>query len=254
MSNLNYNFEGKVFLVTGGSRGIGLEIARTLLKSGAKVAICGRKQENLDNAAKELNGGENLQTVQAHVAKEDEVSRLFDEVMAKFSRIDVLINNVGMNLFTPSVAETEPAMWQKIIDSNLNGTFMVSRKAALIMREQKQGKIISISSIAGRRASAGMGVYGIAKAGIEMMTKVLASELALFNIQVNAVAPAMIRTDFSKPFWSNDDIQNEVLKGIPAGRIGEPEDVVHPTLFLASDESAYITGQTICIDGGATVR
>lgn len=254
MGNLNYDFSGKVFLVTGGSRGIGLEITRTLLRAGAKVAICGRKQENLDSAAAELDAGDNLFAVQAHIAKEEDVNRLFEEVTARFSRVDVLINNVGMNLFTPSVAETEPAMWQKIIDSNLNGTYMVSRKAALLMKEQKQGKIISISSIAGRRASAGMGVYGIAKAGIEMMTRVLASELALFNIQVNAVAPAMIRTDFSKPFWSNDDIQKEVTKNIPAGRIGEPEEVVHPVLFLATDEAAYITGQTLCVDGGATAR
>jgi len=252
--NCTYNFNEKVFLVTGGSRGIGLEIARALLQGNARVAICGRKEENLAKAAAELNAGDKLLTIQAHIAKEEEVNRLFDEVTAKFSRIDGLINNVGMNLFTPSVAETEPSMWQKIIDSNLNGTFMVSRKAALIMKEQKAGKIISISSIAGRKASAGMGVYGIAKAGIEMMTKVLASELAFFNIQVNAVAPAMIRTDFSKPFWSNDDIHSEVIKGIPAGRIGEPEDVVAPTLFLASEESSYITGQTICVDGGATVR
>ncbi len=254
MNNCTYNFNEKVFLVTGGSRGIGLEIARALLRGNARVAICGRKEENLAHAAAELNAGDRLLTIQAHIAKEEEVNRLFDEMTAKFSRIDGLINNVGMNLFTPSVAETEPAMWQKIIDSNLNGTFMVSRKAALIMKEQKAGKIISISSIAGRKASAGMGVYGIAKAGIEMMTKVLASELAFFNIQVNAVAPAMIRTDFSKPFWSNDDIHNEVIKGIPAGRIGEPEDVVAPTLFLASEEASYITGQTICVDGGATVR
>lgn len=249
---INYNLKDKVVLVTGGSRGIGLEIARYLVEEEAKVLICGRKQESLDGAVAALNGGDKLLALQAHVAKEEDVDALFKKAMEHFGRVDVLINNVGMNLFTPSLAETEPSMWQKIIDSNLTGTFLVSRKAAEIMKVQKSGKIVSISSIAGRNAAPGMGIYGIAKAGIEMMTKVLASELAFFNINVNAVAPAMVRTDFSKPFWSNDDISQHVVKGIPLGRIAEPLDVVHPVLFLASAGADFITGQTIVVDGGTT--
>ena len=249
---INYNLEDKVVVVTGGSRGIGLEIARYLVEEKAKVVICGRKKESLDAAAADLNAGDNLLTLQAHVAKEEDVDALFKGVMERFGRVDVLINNVGMNLFTPSLAETEPSMWQKIIDSNLTGTFLVSRKAAEIMKAQRSGKIVSISSIAGRKASPGMGIYGIAKAGIEMMTKVLASELAFFNINVNAVAPAMVRTEFSKPFWSNDEISQHVIKGIPLGRIAEPLDVVHPTLFLSSAGADFITGQTIVVDGGTT--
>ncbi len=249
---INYNLKDKVVLVTGGSRGIGLEIARYLVEEEAKVLICGRKQESLDGAVAALNGGDKLLAVQAHVAKEEDVDALFKKAMEHFGRVDVLINNVGMNLFTPSLAETEPAMWQKIIDSNLTGTFLVSRKAAEIMKAQKSGKIVSISSIAGRNAAPGMGIYGIAKAGIEMMTKVLASELAFFNVNVNAVAPAMVRTDFSKPFWSNADISQHVVKGIPLGRIAEPLDVVHPVLFLASAGADFITGQTIVVDGGTT--
>lgn len=251
--SIQYGLKDKVVLVTGGSRGIGFEIARYCVREGAKVVINGRKQEGLDAAAAELKAGENLLTVAAHIAKEEDVNGLFDAVMKKFGRLDVLINNVGMNLPGPSLDETDPALWQKIIDSNLTGTFLVSRKAAAIMKAQKSGKIVSISSIAGRKASPGMGIYGIAKAGIEMMTKVLASELALFGVQVNAVAPAMVRTDFSKPFWSNNDIHDYVVKGIPMGRIAEPVDVVHPALFLASEGSAFITGQTIVVDGGTTV-
>jgi len=249
---INYNLKDKVVLVTGGSRGIGLEIARYLVEEEAKVLICGRKQESLDGAVAALNGGDKLLALQAHVAKEEDVDALFKKAMEHFGRVDVLINNVGMNLFTPSLAETEPSMWQKIIDSNLTGTFLVSRKAAEIMKAQKSGKIVSISSIAGRNAAPGMGIYGIAKAGIEMMTKVLASELAFFNVNVNAVAPAMVRTDFSKPFWSNADISQHVVKGIPLGRIAEPLDVVHPVLFLASAGADFITGQTIVVDGGTT--
>jgi 2-deoxy-D-gluconate 3-dehydrogenase len=164
--------------------------------------------------------------------------------MQKHGRLDALVNNVGMNLLTPSIADTETSLWQKIMDTNLNGTFLCARRAARIMRPQKGGKIVTVSSIAGRKASPGMGVYGIAKAGVEMLTRVLASELASSNIQVNAVAPSMVRTEFSKPFWSNDIIYEQVVKGIPLGRIAEPMDVVHPVLFLASDAADFITGQT----------
>ncbi len=252
MNNITYGLEGKVVVVTGGSRGIGLELSRKLLEEKARVVICGRKKENLDAAASSLGGGGDLLTVAAHIAKEEDVNRLFDEVMNKFSRVDILINNVGMNLMTPSTADTEVAQWQKIIETNLTGTFICSRKAAAIMKQEKKGKIVSLSSVAGCKASPGMGIYGIAKAGVEMMTKVLAAELAPFNIQVNAVAPAMVRTDFSKPFWSNKDIHDHVVKGIPMGRIAEPLEVVHPVLFLASEASSFITGQTIMVDGGST--
>ena len=251
MSTLRYALENKVVVITGGSRGIGLEIARELLDQKANVVICGRKTDTLDAAASAL-GNEKLMTVQAHIAQEQDVETLFNTVMDRYQKLDVLINNVGMNLMTPFIADTEFSQWQKIIDTNLSGTFLCSRRASQIMREQLCGKIVNVSSIAGRKASPGMGIYGIAKAGIEMLTKVLASELAQFNIQVNAVAPSMVRTEFSKPFWSNKDLHELIVKTIPLGRIAEPIDVVHPVLFLASDAANFITGQTIVVDGGAT--
>ncbi|HHO75322.1 MAG TPA: SDR family oxidoreductase [Deltaproteobacteria bacterium] len=252
MSTLHYGLEDKVAVVTGGSRGIGLEIARELIAQKARVVICGRKIETLSAAAEDLGCSE-VMTVQAHIAKEADVENLFKTVMDTFGRVDVLINNVGMNLMTPFVADTEFSLWQKIIDTNLSGTFLCSRWASRIMREQqKGGRIVNVSSIAGRKASPGMGIYGVAKAGIEMLTKVLASELAGFNIQVNAVAPSMVRTEFSQPFWSNKDIYEQIVRSIPLGRIAEPMDVVHPVLFLASDAAGFITGQTLVVDGGAT--
>jgi NAD(P)-dependent dehydrogenase (short-subunit alcohol dehydrogenase family) len=120
------------------------------------------------------------------------------------------------------------------------------------MREQNKGKIVSISSIAARRAAPFMGIYGVAKAGIEMMTKVMAQELALSNIQVNAVAPCMVKTKFSQPFWSNSELHEQVVKAIPLGRIAEPADVALPVLFLCSEASDFITGQTLMVDGGAS--
>ncbi|MBN1497343.1 MAG: SDR family oxidoreductase [Spirochaetes bacterium] len=252
MSAITYGLEGKIVVVTGGSRGIGLEIARRLLEEKARVVICGRKQENLDAAASSLGHEASLTAIAAHIAKEEDVDALFSRVLEAHGGLDVLINNVGMNLMTPSTSDATVAQWQKIIETNLTGTFICSRKAASIMKGKRSGSIVNITSIAGRKASPGMGIYGIAKAGVEMMTKVLAAELASFNIRVNAVAPAMVRTDFSKPFWSNKDIAEHVVRGIPLGRIAEPIDVVHPALFLASDAAGFITGQTLVVDGGAT--
>ncbi len=251
MSPFNYKLEDKIFVVTGGSRGIGFEIARLLLDQKARVVICGRKQEGLDSAAEKLGAGDNLLAVQAHVAKYEEIEALFDQTLDRFGKLDGLINNVGMNIMT-AVVDADPGLWNKIIDSNLNGNFLCSRKAGQIMRGQHNGKIVNISSIAARRSAPAMGIYGIAKAGIEMLTKVLAQELAPFNIQVNAVAPGMVRTAFSEPFWSNKDLHEAIVKTIPLGRIAEPIDIAHPALFLCSAGADFITGQTLLVDGGAS--
>ncbi len=251
MSALNYNLADKVFVVTGGSRGIGFEIARLLLEQKAKVVICGRKQEGLDTAVEKLEAGDNLLALQAHVAKSEEIEALFGQTLGHFGHLDGLVNNVGMNIMT-AVVDADPGLWHKIIDSNLNGTFLCSRKAGQIMREQQQGKIVNISSIAARRSAPAMGIYGIAKAGIEMLTRVLAQELAPFNVQVNAVAPCMVRTAFSQPLWANKDLHEAIVKTIPLGRIAEPIDVAHPALFLCSSGADFITGQTLLVDGGAS--
>jgi 2-deoxy-D-gluconate 3-dehydrogenase len=251
MSPFNYKLEDKIFVVTGGSRGIGFEIARLLLDQKARVVICGRKQEGLDSAAEKLGAGDNLLAVQAHVAKYEEIEALFDQTLDRFGKLDGLVNNVGMNIMT-AVVDADPGLWNKIIDSNLNGNFLCSRKAGQIMRGQHNGKIVNISSTAARRSAPAMGIYGIAKAGIEMLTKVLAQELAPFNIQVNAVAPGMVRTAFSEPFWSNKDLHEAIVKTIPLGRIAEPIDIAHPALFLCSAGADFITGQTLLVDGGAS--
>ncbi|MGA6927165.1 MAG: SDR family oxidoreductase [Desulfosarcina sp.] len=251
MNNSSYGLENKVAVVTGGSRGIGLDLARQLLDQRANVVVCGRKQEGLDAAIAELNGGERLLAVPAHIAREPDVDRLFDRTLERFGRVDVLVNNVGMNLVT-GVVDAEPSLFNKIVESNLTGTWLCSRRAARLMREQKAGRIVSITSIAAHRAAPFMGVYGIAKAAIEMMTKTLAQELAPFNVQVNAVAPCMVRTGFSQPFWSNGDLYREIVKAIPMGRIAETDDVIHPVLFLCSDGAGFITGQTLMVDGGAS--
>ncbi len=241
------DFVGKRVLVTGGSKGIGLGIARHFTETGARVAICGRKEANLAKAREEL--GEVL-AVAAHLGKAEDVEQLFRTVRDTFGGLDILVNNVGMNIFTPSTVEADIGLWDKIIEGNLKSAFLCCRQAFPLMKD-KGGVIVNLSSIAGHRAAPGMGIYGIAKAGLNMLTKVLAKELASYGIRVNAVAPGMVETDFSKPFWGNDDILKELLKGIPLGRIARVQDVVRVVAFLSSDQSDYLTGEILSVSGGA---
>jgi 2-deoxy-D-gluconate 3-dehydrogenase len=240
-------FENKRILITGGSRGIGLGLAEYFAGQGARVAICGRKEANLQKAKDKLG---NLLALPANISKAEEVEKLFQGIQDEFGGLDILINNMGMNIFTPSTVESDVALWEKIMDSNLKSAFMCCRKAFPLMKE-KGGGIINISSIAAHRAAPGMGIYGIAKAGMNMLTKVLAKELASYKIRVNAVAPGVVETDFSKPFWSDESILKEILKGVPQGCIAKIDDVVQMVAFLASEKSAYLTGEIISLCGGA---
>jgi 2-deoxy-D-gluconate 3-dehydrogenase len=252
MSEMNLDLTGKVALVTGGSRGLGKAIAMAMAGKGAHIVICGRKQENLDQAVADMSRkGMDIAAIRANVGSSDEVALLFKSIEERFGRLNILVNNVGMNILTPSVAMADEALWDKIITTNLKGTFLASAGAAPLMRKAGRGKIINISSIAARKAAMGMGIYCVAKAGVEMLTRVLAVELAQDHINVNAVAPCVVRTKFSQPFWSNESLLQEITRTIPVGRIAEPNDVVGTVLFLASDLSDFVTGEIITVDGGA---
>ena len=252
MSAMNLDLTGKVALVTGGSRGLGKAIAMSVAGRGAQVVICGRKQDNLDQAVADFGQkGVEVAAFRANVGRSDEVAALFQSVDERFGKLDILVNNVGMNILTPSVTMADEGLWDKIIETNLKGTFLASAKAAPLMRKAGRGKIINISSIAARKAAMGMGIYCVAKAGVEMLTKVLAVELAQDHISVNAVAPCVVRTQFSQPFWSNESLLKEITTTIPMGRIAEPDDVVGTVLFLSSDLSDFVTGDIITVDGGA---
>lgn len=246
------DFSGKKALVTGGTRGIGKEIASALAERGARVAVCGRKQENLDKALEDFTrAGVEVAGFPANVGDAASVEGLFREVDGVLGGVDILVNNVGMNIFTPQVAEADEGLWDKVIQTNLKGTFLASKEAVKRMKQGGGGKIVNITSIAARKASLGMGIYCVAKAGVEMLTKVLAVELAGAGIRVNAVAPCMVRTRFSQPFWDNPELSAEITKTIPVGRIAEPQDVVGAVLFLASNLADFITGQVVAVDGGS---
>jgi NAD(P)-dependent dehydrogenase (short-subunit alcohol dehydrogenase family) len=252
MTKPAFDFTGKVALVTGGSRGLGEAIATALAEQGARVIICGRKQENLDQAAEHFREmGLEVTGKKANVGYGRQVEEMLKMVEETFGRLDILVNNVGMNILTPSVAEAEETLWDKIIQTNLRGTFLVTKAGVRLMKRNGGGKIVNISSIAGRKAAPGMGIYCVAKAGVDMLTQVLAVELAGNNIQVNGVAPCMIKTPFSKPFWSNEGLLKQITQTIPLGRIAETGDVVGSVLFLASHFSDFITGEVLTVDGGS---
>ena len=252
MGTAELEFSGKLALVTGGSRGLGKAVAMALAERGAAVAICGRKQENLDKAAEAFQT-EGLQVMAevVNIGKTDQVKALLDKLENRFGRLDILINNVGMNILTPNLTEVDEGLWDKIMATNLKGPFLVTAQAVRLMKKNGGGKVVNISSTAARRAAPGMGVYCVAKAGVEMLTKVLAVELASEQINVNAVAPGMIKTGFSRPFWGNEDLLKELTATIPFGRIAETGDVVGAVLFLSSGLSGFITGEVITVDGGS---
>ena len=252
MAERDIDYSGKVALVTGGSRGLGKDIALAMAERGAKVAICGRKRENLDQAQEEFKErGLEVMARDANVSRSDEVKALIQAVDERYGKLDILVNNVGTNILTPSLAEADEGLWDKIMATSLKSAFLVSAHSVALMKKAGGGKIINISSIAARRASRGMGIYCVAKAGLEMLTRVMAVELATEHINVNAVAPSMIRTRFSQPLWSNEGLYHEILETIPMGRIAETNDVAGAVLFLASGLSDFITGEVVTVDGGS---
>lgn len=253
MAGMSFDLSGKAALVTGGSRGLGKDIATAMAQKGARVTVCGRKQDNLDQAMEEFSGkGLDVLSQAADVGKSEQVRGLIGFVEENHGKLDILVNNVGMNILTPSLVEADESLWDKIIQTNLKGTFLVSKQTVPLMKNAGGGKIINISSIAARKAARGMGIYCVAKAGVEMLTRVLAVELAADNIQVNGVSPGMVKTKFSQPFWENEELLKELAQSIPAGRIAETKDVVGTVLFLASGASDFVNGEIITVDGGQT--
>ena len=255
MGEINLKLTGKKALITGGSRGLGMAIAKAMVVNGAEVIVCGRKQENLDSTVENFQKeGLDLIGIAANIGQSGQVKALLEAVEKRFGHLDILVNNVGMNILTPSVVGVDEGLWDKIMDCNLKGAYLVSSRAVPLMKKAGAGKIINISSTAAKRAAMGMGVYCIAKAGLEMFTKVLAVELARDQINVNAVAPGVVMTKFSQLFWSNESLLKQIESTIPFGKIAKTEDVVGTVLYLASGLSDYVTGEVITVDGGSMAR
>ena len=252
MGATSFPLPGKVAIVTGGRRGIGKAIALALAEAGADIAVCDRVIEDgeLGVVAEEAQRlGRRSLAVQADITQKADVDSLVERVVAEFGAIDILVNNAAMNIRAPLLELREDG-WDRVIDTDLKGYYLCSQAVGKQMVSQKRGNIINIASVAALKAAPEMGAYCIAKAGVVMLTKILAVELAQYNIRVNAVAPSMVKTKFSQPLWDDPETLKEIESGIPLGRLAETGDIIGSVLFLASDASSYITGHTIIVDGG----
>lgn len=240
---------GKTAIVTGASRGIGAEIARRFSEAGAKVVVnYSGSQEKAEAVVADIraNGGEAI-AVKANVSDSDAVKAMIDETMKAFGSIDVLVNNAGITRDNLMMRMKDDE-WDDVINTNLKGVFICTKGVTRQMMKQRSGRIINIASIVGVMGNAGQANYVAAKAGVIGLTKTTARELASRNITANAVAPGFITTDMTDAL--GEDIQKTMLAQIPLGRFGKPEEVAKAALFLASDDSSYMTGQTLHLDGG----
>ncbi len=244
--------EGKVALVTGGSRGIGKAIALAFADAGADVIVASRKLEDLEKVADDIRAmGRKALCVPTHAKKIPDLESLVEKTMAAFGRIDILVNNAATNPAMGHVVDTEESVFDHIIDTNLKGYFMLSKLVGKIMRDQKSGHIINISSAGGVTPAEGLGPYCISKAGINMLTKQMALELGPYNVRVNAIAPRIVKTDFSKALWTNDKLMEMEYKLTPLKCVATPEEIAQAALYLASSAAHYMTGHILVINGGA---
>jgi NAD(P)-dependent dehydrogenase (short-subunit alcohol dehydrogenase family) len=248
-----FDLSGKVAIVTGASRGIGEAIALTFAQAGARLVLSSRKQEGLDAVAAKIReqGGQAL-ALAAHIGDTEAVNALVARAVEQFGGLDIAVNNAATNPHFGPLLTADEGQWQKILDVNVMGYFRVAKAVAPEMQKRGGGKIINIASVAGLRPLPGMGVYSVSKAAVLMLTEALAQELGTHNIQVNAIAPGIIKTRFSRVLWQTESIARSIQPATPLGRFGEVDDLTAAALYLASPASSFMTGAVMVIDGGAT--
>jgi len=253
-TNPNPRLQGKVALVTGGGRGIGKAIAQRLAAAGADVVIASRKMENLEATAREFAAlpGKIL-PIACHVGRKDQIENLVKVTESRLGPVDILVNNSATNIGQGPALNTDEDMLDKMIEVNIKSAFRLVKLIVPKMIERKSGgTIINIASIAGLRPQPGGLLYSFTKAGLLMLTRSWAQEFGPHNIRVNAIAPGLIQTDFSEFLWKDDKRRSQYEKLTPLGRIGQVEEVAGMALYLASHESAFVTGQVMAVDGGFT--
>ena len=246
-----FRLDGRVALVTGASRGIGSAIAEALAEQGAQVVLSSRKQADLVAESERINARFPDRTVPiaAHAGKTEDLQHLVDEVMSRFARIDILVNNAATNPYFGPVLGADLGAWDKTFEVNLRGVFQLTKLVYEASMETNGGAVVNVASIGGLRPGFGLGVYNITKAGVIMLTRQLAREVG-DKVRVNAVAPGVIKTRFAEALWGNEAILERVLASNPMGRIGVPDEVAGAVAFLVSDAASYINGEVLVIDGG----
>jgi gluconate 5-dehydrogenase len=246
----DFDLSGTVAVVTGGGRGIGLEIAKGLARHGAKLVLAGRTEARLATAAAEIGQPASVQV--ADVAREADVLALRDAVLHRHGKIDALVNNAGINPIFRGIERISLEDWQSIIDINLTGTFLCCKHIGGVMVEQGRGSIINISSVAGHVGLLRSVPYCASKGGVEMLTRALALDWAKQGVRVNTLAPGWVDTDLTHGLLEHDVHGKRLLDHTPMGRFATAADMVGAAVFLASDASAYMTGQSLLMDGGWT--
>lgn len=246
-----FDLSGRVALVTGGGRGLGRAIAEGLARAGAHVVLCGRTQATLDETAAALRAeGLAASAEAADVSREEDVVRLRDTLQGTHGKLDVLVNNAGINPIYRGIEKTTLDDWNQIVGTNLTGAFLCCKYLGALMGEG--GSVINVSSIAGHRGLARAVPYCAAKGGLEIMSKALAYDWAPRGIRVNCIAPAYFETDLTTGLRGNAKLADPLVARTPMGRFGRPEEVAGAAVYLASQASSYVTGQSLLVDGGWT--
>lgn len=248
-----FKLQGKVAVITGGSRGIGEAIARAFGQAGASVVVASRKQAAVDEVAEELHKeGIEATAIEAHNGKMEDLKNLVEKTLNKYGRIDIIVNNAATNPAFGPVVNTESSAFDKIFEVNVKGMFELSKLAYPELKKNK-GNIVNIGSVAGVRPDPMTGIYSVSKASVNSLTQVLAKDWGKDGIRVNAICPGLIKTKLSEALWSNESILKQFLMTVPMKRIGEPEEIASLALFLASDAASYCTGMICVADGGLVI-
>ena len=250
MSHPLFNLKGKTALITGSSRGLGRAIAEGLAQAGARIIVNGTQAERTIAAQKELQAaGFDAEALVFDVTDEQAVTQAFQDLDQRQISVDILVNNAGIQLRKPMLELTTPE-WNKVIDTNLTSCFVIGREAAKRMIARGHGKVINIASLTSELARATVAPYTVAKGGIKMLTKAMASEWAVHGLQANAIGPGYMITDMNQVLIDNPTFDAWVKGRTPAKRWGKPEELVGAAIFLASEASNYVNGQVIYVDGG----
>lgn len=243
--------DGKVAIVTGGTRGIGLAIATTLARAGAKVAVASRKPEHVDAVVKALTAeGHDVVGIVANMGKAADAHAVAARTVEAFDGIDIIVNNAATNPVFGPLQQTSDEAFEKIFSVNVKGPLELCRTAHTVMAQRGGGSIVNIASIGGVSPEAGLGLYSVSKAALVSLTKVMAQEWGADGIRANVICPGLIKTRFSQALWTDEHIATQMLDHQPIRRIGVPDDVAGLALFLASDASSYCTGSVYMVDGG----
>ena len=251
-----FDLTGKVAVVTGSSRGIGLAIAAALAEHGCKVVISSRKQDACDEVAHAINaqhGDERAIAVAASISDKEALQNLVDETRRQFGRIDVLVCNAASNPYYGPMAGISDDQFRKILDNNVIANHWLISMVAPEMLERGEGSIIIVSSIGGLTRTTMIGAYNISKAADFQLARNLAAEFGPKGVRVNCIAPGLIKTDFARALWENPDTLKAVTRATPLRRIGEPHEIAGAAVFLASPASTFMTGQTMVVDGGSMI-